>query len=140
MASCSFARSATTILQRTLVPFPVPGTLAAGAVALLPTAPTEARPVVPGGSRNRDRDLVESGRDIFFNEAFSGNGRNCGTCHRAANNFAIDTAFIAALPGDDPLFVVEFVPAWRENFATPELMRKLARNVPGDGTATQSTG
>jgi len=38
----------------------------------------------------------------------AGNGRTCGTCHRAENNFTIDPAFIATLPADDPLFVSEF--------------------------------
>ena len=56
---------------------------------------------------------------------FNGNGRTCGTCHPADNNFTIDPEFIAALPDDDPLFVAEFVPALAENFEKPELMRKV---------------
>jgi len=51
--------------------------------------------------------LIAQGEDLFFNETFDGNGRTCGTCHRAENNFTIDPAFIATLPGDDPLFVAE---------------------------------
>ena len=43
-------------------------------------------------------DLVAKGREIFFNETFDGNGRTCGTCHPANNNFTIDPAFIATLP------------------------------------------
>jgi cytochrome c peroxidase len=52
--------------------------------------------------------LVEQGEALFFSETFGGNGRTCGTCHRAENNFTIDPAFIATLPLDDPLFVSEF--------------------------------
>jgi cytochrome c peroxidase len=51
--------------------------------------------------------LVRRGAQIFFNEKFAGNGRTCGTCHRAENNLTIDAAFIAAkLPpsSNDPLF------------------------------------
>ena len=29
--------------------------------------------------KERPVDLVEKGRDIFFNETFDGNGRTCGT-------------------------------------------------------------
>ncbi len=68
-------------------------------------------------------DLIARGEDIFFNETFRGNGRTCGTCHRAERNFGIDAFFIAGLPDDDPLFVAEFNPNLRENFEKPELMR-----------------
>jgi cytochrome c peroxidase len=47
------------------------------------------------------------GADIFFKENFNGNGRTCGTCHRVERNFAIDPAFIARLPNNDPLFIAE---------------------------------
>ncbi|MFN0085893.1 MAG: hypothetical protein ACKVX9_10945 [Blastocatellia bacterium] len=70
-------------------------------------------------------ELVARGKDLFFNETFNGNGRTCGTCHRAENNLAIDAAFIATLPPNDPLFVAEFVPELKENFEQPELMRKF---------------
>jgi len=50
-------------------------------------------------------DLVEEGRELFFNEIFNGNGRTCGTCYRAEDNFGITPAFIATLPDDAPLFV-----------------------------------
>ena len=58
---------------------------------------------------------IEQGADLFFNETFDGNGRTCGTCHRA-NGLTLDPAFIATLPEDDPLFVADasstaFVPA-----------------------------
>lgn len=68
--------------------------------------------------------LIARGRDIFFNETFAGNGRTCGSCHPEENNFAIDPAFIATLPDNDPLFVAEFNPdlATLEN---PRLMREL---------------
>lgn len=69
--------------------------------------------------------LILKGADLFFNETFDGNGRTCGTCHPAENNFAIDPEFIATLPDRDPLFVAEFVPALKENFEKPELMRQL---------------
>lgn len=67
--------------------------------------------------------LIAKGRRIFFNETFAGNGRTCGTCHPADNNFTIDAAFIARLPASDPLFVAEFVPALAKNFENPRLMR-----------------
>jgi hypothetical protein len=67
--------------------------------------------------------LIAKGEKIFFNETFNGNGRTCGTCHPAENNFALDPAFIATLPNDDPLFVAEFNPDLKENFENPRLMR-----------------
>jgi hypothetical protein len=70
-------------------------------------------------------DLIARGEAIFFNETFRGNGRTCGTCHREESNFAIDPAFIATLPADDPLFVAEFNPALKKNFENPRLMREF---------------
>jgi mono/diheme cytochrome c family protein len=69
--------------------------------------------------------LIAKGRDLFFNETFGGNGRTCGTCHRAEDNFSITPAFIATLPKNDPLFVAEFEPALKENFENPKLMREF---------------
>lgn len=69
--------------------------------------------------------LIARGRAVFFEETFDGNGRTCGTCHPAENNFAIDPAFIATLPDDDPLFVAEFNPDLAQNFENPTLMRKF---------------
>ena len=69
--------------------------------------------------------LVARGREIFFKETFAGNGRTCGSCHPEENNFTLDPAFIATLPPDDPLFVAEFVPALKQNFENPRLMREL---------------
>jgi cytochrome c peroxidase len=68
--------------------------------------------------------LVEKGRHIFFNEEFEGNGRTCGTCHRAEDNFKITPEFIATLPADDPLFVAESNPQLANNFEKPEMMRQ----------------
>jgi mono/diheme cytochrome c family protein len=70
--------------------------------------------------------LVERGRKLFLEETFGGNGRTCATCHPSANNFTLDPAFIAALPADDPLFVAERLPALKQNFEKPELMRGFA--------------
>ena len=77
--------------------------------------------------------LVAEGEDIFFNETFGGNGRTCGTCHRAENNLTIDPVFIATLPADDPLFVAEFNPDLAE-LENPALMRNfglILANVDG---------
>ena len=52
-------------------------------------------------------ELIARGEKLFFQETFNGNGRTCGTCHPAENNFTIDVPFIAALPANDPLFVAE---------------------------------
>jgi mono/diheme cytochrome c family protein len=100
----------------------------------LPTPPPEPDP---------DAELIEKGRQLFFNETFEGNGRTCGTCHPAENNFAIDPAFIASLPDDDPLFVAEFNLDLKENFENPRLMREfglIIENLDGfDDLATKFT-
>jgi mono/diheme cytochrome c family protein len=83
-------------------------------------APAACRTPAPGG------ELVERGRRIFFEETFAGNGRTCGTCHPAENNFTIDPAFVATLPPEDPLFVAERVPELSENFENSRLLRELA--------------
>jgi hypothetical protein len=70
-------------------------------------------------------DLVSKGKEIFFNQTFNGNGRTCGTCHPAQNNFTLDPAFIATLPPTDPLFVAEFNPDLKKNFENPKLMRQF---------------
>jgi hypothetical protein len=74
---------------------------------------------------NPEEALIAKGKEIFFNETFDGNGRTCGSCHPAENNFTIDPAFIATLPADDPLFIAEFNPALKENFENPRLMREF---------------
>jgi cytochrome c peroxidase len=68
--------------------------------------------------------LVEKGRRLFFAETFGGNGRTCGTCHRAERNFTIDAAFIRRLPKTDPLFVAETNPALA-GLEHPALLRRL---------------
>jgi mono/diheme cytochrome c family protein len=80
--------------------------------------------------------LIAEGREIFFKETFEGNGRTCGTCHPAAENFTLTPAFIARLPPDDPLFVAETNPDLAEGFENPMLMRRFAlilENLDGFG-------
>jgi hypothetical protein len=77
--------------------------------------------------------LVARGAQLFFNETFGGNGRTCGTCHRAENNLTIDPKFIKKLPKTDPLFVAETNPALAK-LEVPELMRSrglILENVDG---------
>ena len=90
--------------------------LAAVAVAACETLPRPPADVV----------LIQEGERIFFNETFSGNGRTCGTCHRAEDNFALSPAFIATLGPDDALFVSETNPDLAENFENARLIRELA--------------
>lgn len=71
-------------------------------------------------------ELIARGGELFFKETFGGNGRTCGTCHPAENNFTLDPAFIAKLPARDPLFVAEFNPALKSGFESPALMREFA--------------
>ena len=73
-----------------------------------------------------DDELIARGRDLFFNETFDGNGRTCGSCHPASNNFTLDPSFIATLPADDPLFVAETNPDLEHNFENPILMREVS--------------
>ena len=54
---------------------------------------------------------VGEGADLFFRETFGGNGRTCGTCHRAENNLGLDVEFISTLPARDKLFIADFPPA-----------------------------
>ncbi|MGH8494864.1 MAG: hypothetical protein ACREVN_01890 [Gammaproteobacteria bacterium] len=70
--------------------------------------------------------LVAEGERLFFEETFAGNGRTCGSCHRAEDNFTLTPAFIATLPPDDPLFVAETNPDLGQGFETPRLTRELA--------------
>jgi mono/diheme cytochrome c family protein len=72
-----------------------------------------------------EQALITEGREIFFEETFDGNGRTCGSCHRAENNFTIDAAFIATLPEDDALFAAELRPELGANFENPRLMRQF---------------
>ena len=92
------------------------GLTASVAVAACPSTP----PTDP------DEDIVAKGERIFFNETFSGNGRTCGTCHRAEDNFGLTPAFIATLPPDDALFVAETNSDLAADFEKPRLMREFA--------------
>jgi cytochrome c peroxidase len=93
------------------------GSLAATTLLAACLAPPSPEPEDP---------RVLRGEEIFFEETFGGNGRTCGTCHRAEDNFSISPAFIATLPPDDPLFVAETNTALAENFENPVLMRNAA--------------
>jgi hypothetical protein len=90
-----------------------------GLAALEATSSSES----PGRSVKLDK-LISQGARLFFEETFDGNGRTCGTCHPANNNFTIDPAFIATLPPTDPLFVAEFNPALAQ-LERPLLMRQV---------------
>ncbi|MGH8222541.1 MAG: hypothetical protein ACREQZ_06170 [Woeseiaceae bacterium] len=94
-----------------------PGGLAA--VAVLTACQTTPGP-------GPEDPLVLKGERIFFEEIFGGNGRTCGTCHRAEDNFSISPAFIATLAQDDALFVAETSRQLAENFENPLLMRNVA--------------
>lgn len=73
--------------------------------------------------------LIQEGERIFFEETFSGNGRTCGTCHRAEDNFALSPAFVATLDPSDALFVSERNPDLANNFENVNLIRELAMIV-----------
>src|SRR5438874_4819126 len=91
--------------------------------ALVPPLDFEAS----GGSSGRGVEMdkvISRGAHLFFEETFNGNGRTCGTCHPAGNNFTIDAKFIETLPRTDPLFVAEFNPALAQ-LERPELMRRF---------------
>ena len=98
------------------------GMLLAVVMSLLILTSCQPSPPVPTPP-DPERELIAKGRELFFNETFNGNGRTCGTCHPAENNFTLEPAFIATLPPDNPLFVAEFNPALKENFENPTLMR-----------------
>ena len=91
--------------------------LASTAETMLPTTTASPRSV------RLDR-LISRGATLFFENTFGGNGRTCGTCHPASNNFTIDPDFIKTLPNSDPLFVAEFNPALAE-LERPRLMREF---------------
>jgi cytochrome c peroxidase len=82
--------------------------------------------------------LISRGARLFFEETFDGNGRTCGTCHPASNNFTIDADFISTLPANDPLFVAEFNPALAQ-LERPQLMRSfglILENLDGFSSPT----
>lgn len=106
-----------------------------------------------GYSDTLSAELVNEGRDLFFNETFGGNGRTCGTCHHEDDNLALSLRTIASLPADDPLFIVEQEfrrdgsrnPLFQDyRMERPELMRKaglIVENLDGfreeDGSFTE---
>jgi cytochrome c peroxidase len=102
---------------------------AAAGFLLLPISITSADGILPADYP--DAQLINEGRELFFNETFGGNGRSCGSCHPEDNNYTIDPAYIAKLPEDNALFIAEHVSSDQrqnplaENFEQPELMRKL---------------
>ncbi len=109
-----------------------PGRLIAAPFSALVPAPAFAQEVA-AVSPDLAVELVARGERLFFTETFNGNGRTCGTCHPAENNFTIDRKFIATRPSRDPLFVAEFNPNLSE-LEKPELMRKfglILENVDG---------
>jgi mono/diheme cytochrome c family protein len=69
--------------------------------------------------------LIERGERIFFTETFDGNGRTCGSCHRAEDNFGLSPAFMATLAPDDPVFVAETSSDLSKNFENPRLLREF---------------
>jgi mono/diheme cytochrome c family protein len=98
--------------------------------------------MVPSQPIPPDQQQLSVGRDLFFNGTFNGNGRTCGSCHGADNNFTINRNSIARLADDDPLFVAERVPAlnFEQNgglrFENPLLMREhgvIVENQDGFG-------
>jgi cytochrome c peroxidase len=104
-------------------------------------SPVAASGITPGNYPNAY--LINAGRRIFFNETFRGNGRTCGTCHPADNNFTIDPKFIATLPDSSPLFLAERAAPnpLSNNFEKPELMRKVGlilENTNGFGDLANS--
>ncbi len=76
--------------------------------------------------------LVDHGEKLFFLGTFDGNGRTCGTCHPAENNFTLDPDFIATMDPMDPLFLAEFDPNLDSSqngglvFEQPQLMHQFA--------------
>jgi cytochrome c peroxidase len=99
---------------------------------------TSAQAESSGGSVKLDK-LISKGAELFFEETFKGNGRTCGSCHPASNNFTIDKDFIATLPANDPLFVAEFNPALA-GLERPLLMKQfglILENLDGLDNPTQ---
>ncbi|HSC87907.1 MAG TPA: hypothetical protein VLC09_11575 [Polyangiaceae bacterium] len=72
------------------------------------------------------------GARLFFDETFGGNGRTCGSCHPAGNNFTIDQPFLASLDATDPLFVNEAVPALADLETTALRSHELIRENVDD--------
>jgi cytochrome c peroxidase len=75
------------------------------------------------------------GARVFFDEKFGGNGRTCGSCHPANNNFTIDRTFMQGLPASDPLFINENPSFPLSELETAELKSfgLIRENVDGFG-------
>ena len=86
---------------------PEPERVASIAQAVTPPTPTTICNQDPRVNLGLVPLAVCAGARLFFDETFNGNGRTCGTCHPAANNYTIDPTFLATLPATDPLFVAE---------------------------------
>jgi hypothetical protein len=80
-------------------------------LALLSPRPAEADSTQVLLARGLVSQAVGEGADLFFRETFGGNGRTCGTCHRAENNLGLDVDFISTLPAEDKLFIAELPPS-----------------------------
>ncbi|HTV24021.1 MAG TPA: hypothetical protein VMG12_35260 [Polyangiaceae bacterium] len=110
--------------------------------ASTPTPPTATGVVLPDRAARSEqrRALCESdprvvlgqvtldvclGAELFFRETFDGNGRTCGSCHPAQNNYTLDPDFIAGLPDNDPLFIAE-QDAELSQLELPELLHDSA--------------
>lgn len=65
------------------------------------------------------------GAELFFRETFGGNGRTCGSCHPAQNNYTVNPEYISTLSDDDPLFIAEQNSTLSE-LEHPELLRDYA--------------
>ncbi|MES1240850.1 MAG: hypothetical protein ABUT39_04465 [Acidobacteriota bacterium] len=108
---------------RTMLLLVVPGIVAVPASAPLHAASPQAQILVSHGLVSQ---AAADGADLFFRETFGGNGRTCGTCHRAENNLALDVDFISHLRADDKLFIAE-LPASEggvPGLERPALMRR----------------
>jgi cytochrome c peroxidase len=75
------------------------------------------------------------GARLFFDEKFNGNGRTCGSCHPASNNFTIDRTFMQSLPATDPLFIADSPSFPLASLEVPELhtFGLIRENLDGFG-------
>ena len=71
--------------------------------------------------------LIAKGRELFFDETFGGNGRTCGTCHRADQQHHPEAGVHrdpAARP--TPSSSPSSTPTLAQNFENPRLMRPFS--------------
>jgi cytochrome c peroxidase len=81
-------------------PTPAGTTASGGATPLAEN--TAGQVVLPGAASQ-----IKQGENLFVRETFLGNGRTCASCHVPSERFSLSPARIAALPADDPLFVMD---------------------------------